>query len=88
MVIHSGRIQNYDQYGSGPYLKPVHIGSLSPTYDKRLRCDKIQHWWLKIQIFTDGYQYAEDGWKYCDSFLDNRIEVIFWTKYMRKHAGY
>ena len=26
-----GRIQSFDQYGSGPYLKPVHIGSLSPT---------------------------------------------------------
>ena len=30
MVINSGRIQYFDQYGSGPYLKPVHIGRLSP----------------------------------------------------------
>ena len=25
MAINSGRIQYYDQYGSGPYLMPVHV---------------------------------------------------------------
>ena len=28
-MINSGRIQYFVQYGSGPYLKPVYIGSLS-----------------------------------------------------------
>ena len=33
MVIKSGRIQYFVQYGSGPYLQLVHIGSLSPNID-------------------------------------------------------
>ena len=40
-MINSGRIQYFVQYGSGPYLKPVHIGSLSPIFviaDRSLAC--------------------------------------------------
>ena len=31
----SGRNQYFVQYGYGPYFKPVHIGSLSPTSAQR-----------------------------------------------------
>ena len=30
-MINSGRLQYFVQYSSSPYLKPVHIESLSPT---------------------------------------------------------
>ena len=32
-MINSGRLQYFVQYSSSPYLKPVHIESLSPTME-------------------------------------------------------
>ena len=44
-MINSGTIRYFVQYGSGPYLKTVHIGSLSPTW---IHCIKI----IKIMILS------------------------------------